>query len=203
MSTSIILAVILPFIFAGVVPAAEKVLKSRVGWFATAVALVSFLLILSVAPEVIHGGTLQVSYPWLSTAGVELSFYVDGLSLLIGFLASGIGVLIMSYSNGYMSHKEDLPRYYQYLLMFMGSMIGMVFSANTIQLFIFWELTSITSFMLIGYWRSRPQSIYGATKSLLITGSGGLAMFAGFLESPMSLVFIIGCFLIDFDFLSL
>jgi multicomponent Na+:H+ antiporter subunit A len=80
-----------------------------------------------------------------------------------------------------MSHKEDLPRYYQYLLLFMGSMIGMVFAGNTLQLFIFWELTSITSFMLIGYWRDKPASIYGATKSLLLTAGGGLFMLAGFI----------------------
>jgi multicomponent Na+:H+ antiporter subunit A len=101
--------------------------------------------------------------------------------MMIGFIASGIGVIIMSYSNGYMSHKEDLPRYYQYLLLFMGSMIGMVFAGNTLQLFIFWELTSITSFMLIGYWRGKTASIYGATKSLLLTAGGGLFMLAGFI----------------------
>jgi multicomponent Na+:H+ antiporter subunit A len=87
----------------------------------------------------------------------------------------------MFYSNEYMGHKEDLPRYYQWLLLFMGSMLGMVFAANTIMLFVFWELTSITSFMLIGYWRNKPQSVYGATKSLLVTAAGGLFMLAGFI----------------------
>jgi multicomponent Na+:H+ antiporter subunit A len=139
------------------------------------------LLIAYVAPVVIHGDTFTGAVSWLPSVGVEFSVYIDGLSLLIGLIASGIGIIIMSYSNGYMSHKEDLSRYYQYLLLFMGSMIGMVFSANTIQLFIFWELTSITSFLLIGYWRHRPLSIYGATKSPVITAAGGLVMFIGFL----------------------
>ncbi|MGP8329641.1 MAG: hydrogen gas-evolving membrane-bound hydrogenase subunit E [Methanosarcinaceae archaeon] len=178
---AITLAIFLPFIFAGLIPAAEKILKHYVGWLAAAVALVSFLLIATVLPQVIHDGAISGAISWLPSIGVEFSLYIDGLSILIAFLASGIGVIIMSYSNGYMSHKEDLPRYYMWLLLFMGSMVGMVFSANTILLFIFWELTSITSYMLIGYWRDKPESIYGATKSLIVTAAGGLVMLGGFL----------------------
>ncbi|MBP1909033.1 hydrogen gas-evolving membrane-bound hydrogenase subunit E [Methanolobus bombayensis] len=179
--TAITIAVFLPFVLAGILPAVEKLLKEKVGWYASAVAFLSLLLIAQVAPEIIHGETIQGTIEWLPSMGINLSFYADGLSVMFGFIVSGIGVIIMSYSNGYMSKKEDLPRYYQQLLFFMGSMLGMVFSANTIQLFIFWELTSITSFMLIGYWRNRPMSVYGATKSMLITASGGLFMLAGFL----------------------
>jgi len=178
---AITLAIFLPFIFAGLIPAAEKILKHYVGWFAAAVALVSFLLIATVLPQVIHDGPISGAVSWLPSVGVDFSLYIDGLSILIAFLASGIGVIIMSYSNGYMSHKEDLPRYYMWLLLFMGSMVGMVFAANTILLFIFWELTSVTSYMLIGYWRDKPESIYGATKSLIVTAAGGLVMLAGFL----------------------
>lgn len=180
--TAITVAIFLPFIFAGLIPVMEKLLKQHVGWFAAATALVSFILIGLAAPEVLEEGHIvQGSVSWIPSAGINFAIYADGLAMMIGFIASGIGVLIMSYSNGYMSSKEDLKRYYQYLLLFMGSMIGMVFSANTIQLFIFWELTSITSFMLIGYWRHKPESIYGATKSLLLTAAGGLVMLAGFL----------------------
>ncbi|MEZ5333952.1 MAG: proton-conducting transporter membrane subunit [Methanolobus sp.] len=171
----------MPFILAGILPAVEKLLKDKIGWYASAVAFLSLLLVAQAAPEIIHGETIQQSIEWLPSVGINFSFYIDGLSVMFGFIVSGIGVIIMSYSNGYMSKKEDLPRYYQQLLFFMGSMLGMVFSANTIQLFIFWELTSITSFMLIGYWRNRPMSVYGATKSLLITATGGLFMLAGFL----------------------
>ena len=178
---AITLAIFLPFIFAGLIPAAEKILKHYVGWLAAAVALASFMLIATVLPQVIHDGPISGAVSWLPSVGVDFSLYIDGLSILIAFLASGIGVIIMSYSNGYMSHKEDLPRYYMWLLLFMGSMVGMVFSANTILLFIFWELTSVTSYMLIGYWRNKPESIYGATKSLIVTAAGGLVMLAGFL----------------------
>jgi multicomponent Na+:H+ antiporter subunit A len=159
----------------------EKLLKNRIGWYAAAVAFLSLVLVAQVAPTVIHGESIQGSITWIPSLGIDLSFYGDGLSVMFGIIVSTIGIIIMSYSNGYMSKREDLPRYYQQLLFFMGSMLGMVFSANLIQLFIFWELTSITSFMLIGYWRNRPMSVYGATKSLLITATGGLFMLAGFL----------------------
>ncbi|MEA1984161.1 MAG: hydrogen gas-evolving membrane-bound hydrogenase subunit E [Euryarchaeota archaeon] len=179
--TAIAIAIFLPFVFAGFLSPLEKIFKDRIGWFAAATALASFLLIGSVAPEIIHGEIIEHTVSWMPSAGISFSIYADGLAIMIGFIASGIGVIIMSYSNGYMSHEEDLVRYYQQLLLFMGSMIGMVFSANTIQLFVFWELTSITSFMLIGYWRHKPLSVYGATKSLLVTAGGGLFMLAGFL----------------------
>jgi multicomponent Na+:H+ antiporter subunit A len=179
--TAITLAVFLPFLLAGILPLVEKLLKEKIGWYASAVSFLSLLLVALSAPEIIHGGTIQKSVEWLPSMGLNFSFYVDGLSIMFGFIVSGIAVIIMSYSNGYMSKKEDLPRYYQQLLLFMGSMLGMVFSANTIQLFIFWELTSITSFMLIGYWRNRPMSVYGATKSLLVTAGGGVFMLAGFI----------------------
>jgi len=179
--TALTLAVFLPFVLAGILPVVEKVLKSRIGWYASAVALLSFVLVSQVASSVIHGENIQGSLSWLPSVGIDLSFYGDGLSVMFGLIVSGIGIIIMLYSNEYMSMREDLPRYYQQLLFFMGSMLGVVFSANTIQLFIFWELTSITSFMLIGYWRGRPLSVYGATKSLLLTASGGLFMLAGFL----------------------
>ncbi|WP_321417308.1 hydrogen gas-evolving membrane-bound hydrogenase subunit E [uncultured Methanomethylovorans sp.] len=178
---SITSAVFLPFVLAAVVPALEKLLKHRIGWFASLIAFISFLLIASVIPLVMHSNPFQASVEWLPSMGVDFSIYADGLSVLFGIIITGIAVIIMSYSTAYMGHKEDLPRYYQWLLLFMGSMLGMVFSANTIMLFIFWELTSITSFMLIGYWRNKPESVYGATKSLLVTATGGLFMLAGFI----------------------
>jgi multicomponent Na+:H+ antiporter subunit A len=179
--TAITLAVFLPFIMAGILPAAEKVLKNRIGWYATATAFLSLLLVALAVPSVVNGENVRGSVAWLPSLGIEMSFYGDGLSIMFGLIVSGVGILIMAYSNEYMSKREDLSRYYRQLLMFMGSMLGMVFSSNIIQLFIFWELTSITSFMLIGYWRNRPMSVYGATKSLLITASGGIFMLAGFL----------------------
>ncbi|WNY27749.1 Na(+)/H(+) antiporter subunit A [Methanolapillus ohkumae] len=173
--------VFLPFIMALFVPLVYKLLKDKVGWFAAAVAFFCFVLIATIIPKTYAGEVLSGNFSWIPGLSVNLAFYADGLSVLLGVIVSFIGILIFTYSNKYLSKDEDLVRYYEYLLVFMGSMLGVAFSDNLIQLFIFWELTSISSFMLIGYYRKTPESIYGATKALLITGGGGLFMFAGFM----------------------
>ena len=178
---AIVIAVFLPFILAWTLPALYKVFKQRIGWIAALIAFTCFALNTQVIPYAMAGTPIKGSFNWLPAAGLSLDFYGDGMAVLLALIVSGVGVIIMSYSNGYMSTKEDLPRYYQWLLLFMGAMLGIAYTDNTIQMFIFWELTSITSFMLIGYWRERPESVYGATKAFLITAGGGLLMFAGFL----------------------
>ncbi|MDR2944338.1 MAG: DUF4040 domain-containing protein [Methanosarcinales archaeon] len=175
------LIVLLPFVMTLAVPFAYKLMKEKVGWFAAAIAAVCFLLIASMIPSTMGGNYLSGSIPWIPSLSVDLAFYADGLAVLLGLIISFIGILILSYSNKYLSKDEDLVRYYQYLLIFMGSMFGVAFSDNLIQLFIFWELTSISSFLLIGYYRKTKESVYGATKALLITGGAGLFMFVGFM----------------------
>ncbi len=178
---AIVIAVFLPFILAWTLPVLYSVFKQRIGWIAAGIAFTCFVLNAQVIPYAMAGTPVQGSWVWLPTAGLSFDIYGDGMAALLALIVSGVGVIIMSYSNGYMSTKEDLPRYYQWLLLFMGAMLGIAYTDNTIQMFIFWELTSITSFMLIGYWRERPESVYGATKAFLITAGGGLLMFAGFL----------------------
>ncbi|MCL2862517.1 MAG: DUF4040 domain-containing protein [Methanimicrococcus sp.] len=173
--------VLLPFLMAPAVPLAYKVLKDKVGWFAAAVAAVCFILIASLIPSVADGHYPAGAVSWIPGLSVNISFYADGLAVLLGAIVSFIGILILAYSTKYLSKDEDLVRYYQYLLVFMGSMLGVAFSDNLIQLFVFWELTSISSFLLIGYYRKTKESIYGATKALLITGGAGLFMFVGFM----------------------
>ena len=175
------LVVFLPFLMTPVVPLVYNVLKRRIGWFATAVAAVCFAILLSYVPAISAGGTVSGAIEWIPSADIAFSLYADGLALLLGLIVSFIGIMIMSYSNGYLSKDDEPVRYYQYLLMFMGSMFGVAFSDNLIQLFVFWELTSISSFLLIGYYRHTEKSIYGATKALLVTGGGGLFMLVGFL----------------------
>ncbi|WNY29266.1 Na(+)/H(+) antiporter subunit A [Methanimicrococcus stummii] len=177
----IALIVLLPFVMTLAVPLAYRIMKEKVGWFAAAIAAVCFLLIASMVPSVMNGTNLAGAVSWIPSLSVNLAFYADGLAVLLGLIVSFIGILILSYSNKYLSKDEDLVRYYQYLLIFMGSMFGVAFSDNLIQLFVFWELTSISSFMLIGYYRKTKESIYGATKALLITGGCGLFMFIGFM----------------------
>jgi multicomponent Na+:H+ antiporter subunit A len=165
----------LPFLGALVVPLVHRALGERTAWFAALVALASFGLVAS------QFGTIgSVSVPWIPTLGVSLILYLDGLSLLISLLASGVGVLVFIYSASYMHGEPGQARYYATLLAFMGSMLGVALAADLIALFVFWELTSITSFGLIGHYRESESSLYAARKSMLITVSGGLFMLVGF-----------------------
>jgi len=173
--------VLLPFVMTLSIPLAYKLMKEKVGWFAAIIAAVCFLLIASLVPSVAAGHNLAGAVSWIPGLSVNFAFYADGLAVLLGLIVSFIGILILSYSRKYLSKDEDLVRYYQYLLVFMGSMLGIAFSDNLIQLFVFWELTSISSFLLIGYYRKTKESIYGATKALLVTGGAGLFMFVGFM----------------------
>ena len=132
-------------------------------------------------PSVSNGRAFVHAFEWIPAYGVNFTIYLDGMSLLFSLLITGIGALVVLYSIFYLAQRESLSHFYVYLLMFMGAMLGLVFSDNVIALYLFWELTSISSFLLIAFWFYRNQSRYGAQKSLLITVSGGIAMLAGFL----------------------
>nr|WP_193570072.1 hydrogen gas-evolving membrane-bound hydrogenase subunit E [Halorussus sp. JP-T4] len=166
----------MPFAAAALVPLVYRALGERTAYYAAAVALACFGLVASQ-----YGAHGAVTVPWIPSLGVSVSFYVDGLSLLIGFLASGVGVLILTYSGGYMHGEPAQPKYYAALLAFMGSMLGVAFAADLVALFVFWELTSLSSFILIGHYQRQGSSQYAARKSMLITVSGGLFMLVGFL----------------------
>ncbi len=167
-------AVGLPFLAAALVPLLYRVVGERVAYVGAAVAAGSLGLVLS---QFQTAGVVGVE--WIPSLGVSLSFYVDGLSLLIAVLASGIGVLIFTYCGGYMHGEPAQPRFYASLLAFMGSMLGLVFAADLVALFVFWELTSVTSFSLIGHYSDQSDSVYAARKSMLITVAGGLFLLAG------------------------
>ncbi|RYG74763.1 Na+/H+ antiporter subunit A [Lentibacillus lipolyticus] len=124
---------------------------------------------------------VRQSYEWIPSLGINFNFYLDGLSLLFVLLISGIGALVVLYSIYYLGRDERLGHFYVYLLMFMSAMLGVVLSDNIFVLYTFWELTSISSFLLIGYWHFKEKSRYGALKSMLITIFGGLSMFGGFI----------------------
>src|SRR5699024_7380407 len=127
------------------------------------------------------GETAISSLPWIPSLGISFESYIDGLSLLFTFLITGIGALVVLYSIYYLDkYQEKLGNFYVYLLMFMTAMLGVVQSDNMITLYLFWELTSISSFLLIGYWYDKDQSRFGALKSMLITVFGGLMMLGGF-----------------------
>ncbi len=130
----------------------------------------------------IAGGENHIfSYAWISELGINLSFNVDGLGLLFSALITGIGALVFIYANDYMAGQQELGRFYTYMLLFMSSMLGVVLSDNVVTLFIFWELTSLSSYLLIGFDHEREDARKAAWQALLVTGGGGLALFAGLL----------------------
>ncbi|MEP3035496.1 MAG: proton-conducting transporter membrane subunit, partial [Pseudoruegeria sp.] len=122
------------------------------------------------------GETLRVSYDWVPSMGVSVSFLVDGLSLTFALLISGIGTLVLLYSNAYLSGHKQYGRFALYLFSFMLAMLGLVLADNLIALFVFWELTTITSYLLIGFDSDSAKARRSALQALLLTGAGALAL---------------------------
>ena len=168
--------IFLPFLAAASTFIIYPFLKEKTAYFAALIALLCSILILNLI------GTIgSVSIPLVSSLDIHIRFYVDGLSILVGLLASGMGILTFIYSFGYMQTKAQSPTYYASLLVFMGSMLGIIFSADLILIFVFWELTSLSSYLLIGYFNDDPSSRSAAKKALVITSLGGFFMLLGFL----------------------
>ena len=175
------LLVLIPFLGAALVAWAGT--RGRL-WSAYAATLVTFsalMLLLPLVPGVLGGETLIWRHAWLPSAGLSLAFRLDGLALLFALMILAIGLLVILYARYYLSERDPMGRFYAYLLLFQGAMLGIVLSENLIQLLVFWELTSISSFLLISYWQHREDARQGARMALAITGAGGLAMLAGFL----------------------
>lgn len=163
-----------------VVPAlAGRVTRLLSAWAAGLVTAVALAYLLWCAPAVFAGETLSVRWPWVGP--LELAFRLDGLGLLFALLILGIGLLIILYARYYLAARDPLGRFYMMLLLFMGSMLGVVLADNLLLLVVFWELTSLTSFLLIGYWHTQPEARQSARMALVVTGLGGFAMLAGFL----------------------
>ncbi|MEC1421991.1 Na+/H+ antiporter subunit A [Bacillus subtilis] len=177
------LAILLPFLFAFIIPFLAKYAKRvHTGWFVLILPVLLFIYFLPMIRMTQSGETLRSVLEWIPSLGINFTVYIDGLGLLFALLITGIGSLVTLYSIFYLSkEKEQLGPFYVYLLMFMGAMLGVVLVDNVMVLYMFWELTSLSSFLLIGYWYKREKSRYGAAKSLLITVSGGLCMLGGFI----------------------
>ena len=149
---------------------------------ATMVAPVLGLVLLwSHAATVFAGGVVVQSWPWIERLGLSISFRLDGLSFLFALLILGIGILVILYARYYLAKNDPMGRFFFYLLLFMAAMLGVVLSENLLLLMFFWELTSLSSFLLIGYWSHSAEARKGARMSLVVTGGGGLALLAGVL----------------------
>lgn len=133
------------------------------------------------APAVLAGETIRFSAAWIPSLGLDFSLRLDGLSLLFIFMILGIGLLVILYSRYYLSNNDSMAKLYSYLMLFMTAMLGIVMSNNVIQLWVFWELTSISSFLLISYWWHKSEARKGARMALTVTGAGGLALLGGLL----------------------
>jgi multicomponent Na+:H+ antiporter subunit A len=174
-------AVISGFLLGALAPGLTRVVGGRVHYLLALLPAALTVYFASFLPQVAGGTPARVASEWVPGLGVSLSFYLDGLSLIFALLISGIGTFVTLYTGGYLHGHAQLGRFYLYLLSFMGSMLGLVLADNVITLFVFWELTSITSFLLIGFNHAERRSRRAAIQALLVTGGGGLALLAGLL----------------------
>jgi multicomponent K+:H+ antiporter subunit A len=171
----------LPFLGTLVVALSKSGSRRRIAWLAAMAPLLGLLLLAWMTPAVLAGNTPQNTHAWIPQAGLFFTLRLDGLAWMFASLVLGIGVLIVLYARYYLSAGDSPQRFYAYLLLFMGAMLGMVIAGNLLLLVVFWELTSISSFLLIGFWNQRNDAREGARMALSITGAGGLALLAGVL----------------------
>jgi multicomponent K+:H+ antiporter subunit A len=155
--------------------------RNAEAWLAGGVALLVSGLVASLYPQVVAEGVVRVTVPWAGAIGLDFQLRMDGFAWLFAMLVAGMGTLVVLYARYYMSPKDPVPRFFAFFLAFMGAMLGIVLSGNLIQLVMFWELTSLSSFMLIAYWHHRGEARRGARMAFIVTGTGGLALFGGVL----------------------
>lgn len=167
----ILLAVLTPLLY--------KVLKGSTGKFLALFPAAGFFWFASKYNEVSNGNVISEVFAWMPGLGVGLDFRLDGLSLLFAFLITGIGAIVLLYAGTYMRSYEKTDRFFVALVLFMASMLGLVLADNIVSLFVFWELTSFSSYFLIGFNHEKEESRRSALQALLITAGGGLALLAG------------------------
>jgi multicomponent Na+:H+ antiporter subunit A len=170
------------FALAFFAPGIYKLAGKWTGWLlALLPAGIAFYLAFRYFGPITAGETIVVSYAWVPSLDVSLSFYLDGLALTFALLISGIGALVLIYAGYYLVKYPQINHFYLYILLFMAAMLGVVLASNLITLFLFWELTSLSSYLLIGFHYNKEASRAAALQALLVTGGGGLALLAGFI----------------------
>lgn len=178
---SLFLVVALPFLGAllpGMMNSAGRQACAGVTFTVTLAALIGLLTNL---PAVMAGEVVTTGVDWLPDLGMNVNLMLDGLGLFFASLILGIGLLIIAYARYYLAREDNMGEFFTYLLLFQGAMVGIVLSDNILLLLVFWELTSLSSFLLIGYWKHLPEGRQGARMALTVTGMGGLAMIGGML----------------------
>lgn len=155
--------------------------RNAEAWLAGVVSVAAMAIVVSLYPQVASEGVLRMSLPWAPALGLDFSLRMDGFAWLFALLVTAMGTLVVVYARYYMSPADPVPRFFSFFLAFQGAMLGVVLSGNLIQIAMFWELTSLTSFMLIAYWHHRVDARRGARVALVVTAAGGLALLAGML----------------------
>jgi len=169
------------FAVSAISPYLYRLLKASFVWFGVAFPLTLLAAFMLRYPQVASGVPVRERWSWAPSLGLDLSFMLDGLSLTFALLVTLIGAAVFLYAAVYMRHYAEAGRFFGFIGMFMTSMLGVVLADNMLLLFLFWELTSISSFLLIGFNHHEASSRASALKALLVTGSGGLALLAGML----------------------
>ncbi|SFX73122.1 putative monovalent cation/H+ antiporter subunit A [Marinospirillum alkaliphilum] len=173
------LAVLSGFLLAALVPLLSSIADRRLGWLVALLPAALAVWFAGFLPEVMAGQTLVHEWAWIPGLDISLTFVLDGLSLLFALLITVIGTFVFLYASAYLAGHPDLTRFYVVLLAFMASMLGLVLSDSLITLFVFWELTSITSYLLIGFNHQDADARKAALQGLFVTVGGGLALLAG------------------------
>jgi len=165
-----------------IIPVLTEKFGRTINTLATMLApAIALAYVISLLPAVLAGEVIVEYLEWIPSAGLTLSMHLDGLALMFALLILGIGLLIILYARYYLSEKEAVGRFFSYLILFMTAMLSIVLANNVLQLWMAWEVTSISSFLLISFWSSKSESRKGARMALTVTGAGGLALLAGLL----------------------
>ena len=174
-------ALCLPLLGAVVAPFLVRALGAKAAWLLALAPLLAFAHFASLLPAISGGEVIAGGYAWVPSFDLRFAWLLDGLSLTFALLITGIGTLIVLYSGGYLKGHLDQGRFFSFIFLFMGAMLGLVVSDSLLMLFVFWELTSITSFLLIGFDHERSAARRAALQALVVTGGGGLLLLAGLL----------------------
>ena len=177
----LLLLLLLPFAAALAAACMPRQSRDRPAAIAGGATLAALLLAVAQFDAIAAGRIPQARFAWLPEYGVDIILRMDGLAWVFSVMVLGIGLLVLLYARYYMSDRDPAPRFYACMMAFMGAMLGLVLSGNLIQLLVFWELTSIASFLLIGYWQQRNDARRGARMAFTVTAIGGLCLLAGLL----------------------
>lgn len=175
----LLIAVISGFVLAVFTPWLHRLLGDRVGYVVALLPLGVVIHFSRYVGQIASNDAIAVSYRWVPGMDLSLSLYLDGLSLLFVLLISGIGVLVSIYASGYLHGHPQLGIFYSYLLVFLAAMLGTVLAGNVLTLYVFWELTTLSSYLLVGFEHEREAARNAAQQALIVTAMGGLAMLAG------------------------